>query len=184
MNANTISGLSYLPNFLTPEATGLLTNAIDTQPWETTLSRRTQQYGYSYVHKSAVLNRAFLGELPGFLSVLAERLVAEGHFATLPDQVIINEYEPGQGIGLHVDATVYFGPVVASLSLLAPVIMQFAREDAKAELWLEPGSLLVLRGAARTDWKHGIAARQTDRWEDIAIPRQRRISVTFRTLLR
>jgi alkylated DNA repair dioxygenase AlkB len=181
-----IVGLTYLPDFLTPEAANSLVSAIDALPWETNLSRRTQQYGYTYAHKSAALDPTYLGEFPTFLQAIAEQLCRGNFFAKTPNQVIINEYEPGQGIGKHIDATVYFGPVIASLSLLAPVEMQFQREQPNTEqstIWLEPGSLLLLSGEARNTWKHGIAARQTDKREGITIPRKRRISVTFRTLI-
>jgi alkylated DNA repair dioxygenase AlkB len=179
-----ISEVTYIPHFLTHEVANTLATAIDATPWETTLSRRTQQYGYSYVHKSAVLNPEPIRALPEFLKVLATRLQTEGYFETVPDQVIVNEYEPGQGIGLHIDASVYFGPVVASISLLAPITMQFSCEETKREIWLEPGSLLVLKGVARDEWKHGIAARKTDVFNGTTIARARRISITFRTLLR
>lgn len=48
---------------------------------------------------------------------------------------------------------------------------------------LEPGGLLILRGAARYAWKHGIGARKTDTYADRSIPRRRRTSLTFRTAI-
>ena len=42
----------------------------------------------------------------------------KGHFGgALPEQCIVNEYRPGQAIGMHADHR-DFGPVVASLSLV------------------------------------------------------------------
>ena len=47
------------------------------------------------------------------------------HFGgALPVQCIVNEYRPGQGIGMHADHS-DFGPVVASLSLAADWPMRF-----------------------------------------------------------
>lgn len=48
---------------------------------------------------------------------------------------------------------------------------------------LEPRSLLVLSGDARYHWQHAIPARKSDKWHGQAIPRNRRISLTFRTVI-
>ena len=60
---------------------------------------------------------------------MAERVRA--HFGgTLPVQCIVNEYRPGQGIGMHADHR-DFGPVVVSLSLGASWPMRFRRRDTR-----------------------------------------------------
>jgi alkylated DNA repair dioxygenase AlkB len=53
----------------------------------------------------------------------------------------------------------------------------------KASLLLYPGSLVVMQGAARYDWEHGIAARKKDKYKDREIVRSRRVSMTFREVL-
>jgi alkylated DNA repair dioxygenase AlkB len=40
-----------------------------------------------------------------FLDFLRERLVEFGFFDIVPDQLIVNEYEVGQGIHAHIDKT-------------------------------------------------------------------------------
>ncbi len=69
---------------------------------------------------------------------------------------IVNEYEANQGIKPHTDAPA-FGPNVASISLLSPVVMDFRNKTTfqKAQLALEPRSILVMTGESRTDWTHG-----------------------------
>jgi alkylated DNA repair dioxygenase AlkB len=117
----------------------------------------------------------------GQAAPLAARLAAEGVFARPPDQVIVNEYQPGQGIAPHLDSLA-FGPVVASLSLGSACSMGFEGPGGEAlSLWLEPGSLLVLGGEARSSWKHGIAKRRSDVVDGVRHPRGRRVSLTFRT---
>jgi len=49
---------------------------------------------------------------------------------------------------------------------------------------LEPGSLLVFSGEARYHWTHGIVARAEDHFEGHTFKRERRISITFRTIIR
>lgn len=175
-----IPGLLYLPDYLNLTEQSELVSQIDAQEWETNLSRRVQQYGYRYNHRASVLETDnYLGSLPAFLETISERMVEDGLFSLPPNQVILNEYEPGQGIGKHIDSLT-FGPIVASLSLLSSVIMELKRGDEQVNLVLTPGSLLVLRGMARNEWSHGITARKTDVIHNRVISRQRRLSVTFR----
>ena len=117
---------------------------------------------------------------------MAERL-RERFVGAPPVQCIVNEYRPGQGIGMHADHG-DFGPLVASLSLGADWPMRFrprsVRPYARGGL---PGdevvvlprrSVLVLAGAARRDWMHGIDPADT------AGAAATRLSATFRTLAR
>ena len=121
---------------------------------------------------------------PRWAAVMAERLGP--HFAgALPVQCIVNEYRPGQGIGMHAGHR-DFGGIVASLSLRADWPMRFrpraSRPYAAGAL---PGdevavlprrSVLVLAGAARHRWMHGIDRRTSAR------ETATRVSATFRTL--
>ena len=97
-----------------------------------------------------------------------------------------NEYLPGQGISPHVDCVPCFGGTIASVSFLSPCLMSFdcPGREAAAEADLVPGSVLVLSGEARLDWRHGIPPRLSDRVGGILRPRGRRISATFRTVVR
>src|SRR5687767_14725387 len=90
------------------------------------------------------------------------------------DQMLVNEYLPGQGIALHRDY-LPFDRTVVSLSLLAPCVMDFRddRSSGRESLLLEPRSLLVLSDEARFQWQHGIARRKNDKWRGVAIPRAR-----------
>lgn len=65
------------------------------------------------------------------------------------NQLIINEYEPGQGINGHVDNINLFTDVVVSLSLGSPAIMNFEKDETKVEIVLKRCSLIVLQGEAR-----------------------------------
>lgn len=110
--------------------------------------------------------------------------MADGHFTAVPDQLIANEYLPGQGISAHVDCEPCFGEVIASLSLLSGCEMRFgclASGETRAVI-LPPRSLLVLTGPARRDWTHSIAARLSDVIDGLRVARQRRVSLTFRTM--
>ena len=62
--------------------------------------------------------------------------------------------------------------------------MQFQDVETKQMegLYLEPLSLLVLQQDARYRWTHAIPSRKSDKIGDQHVWRQRRISLTFRTV--
>eukprot|EP00877_Chromochloris_zofingiensis_P010142 jgi/Chrzof1/5381/Cz16g00220.t1 len=102
------------------------------------------------------------------------------------DQLIVNRYQPGEGIQPHVDL-LRFEDGVAVMSLGGPAIMTFthvADEQQQHQVLLEGGDLLVLHGAARYDWKHGIDAVTSEVLTTTGqvITRSTRTSVTFRKL--
>jgi len=181
-----VPGLRYLPEYVEEsEEEGLLA-AIDAQPWLSDLKRRVQHYGYRYDYKARKVDPAsYLGPLPAWALPLAGRLAEEGLMPSAPDQLIVNEYEPGQGISPHVDCVPCFGPAICSLTLGSSCVMELSSvaDDRRESLLLERRSLLILAGAARFDWRHSIPARKSDRHGERAIPRERRVSLTFREVL-
>lgn len=182
----TVPGLRYIATYLTLEEQAALAAVIDEQPWLTDLKRRVQQYGYRYNYTGRTVDTSmFLGPLPIWASRLAQRLHHDGYTPELPDQVIVNEYEPGQGISSHIDCVPCFGDTILSLSLLSSCMMLFthSRSQAQSSLFLEPGSLLVMQGEARYTWRHSIPARKSDVYNDQKIMRGRRLSLTFRTVI-
>jgi len=121
-----IQGLSYIPDFITKDEEKVLVDKIYDQPWLDDLKRRVQHYGYKYDYTARTIDHeAYLGPLPDWLVVPCQKLHKEQFFTSLPDQVIINEYLPGQGISFHRDCVPCFGDTIASLSLGSFVIMQF-----------------------------------------------------------
>ena len=182
-----VEGLNYVGGFLSASDCDAICEALDAAPWDTTLKRRVQHFGYRYDYRArTVPDDARLGPLPEWLGDLALRLVGDGHFGALPDQVIANEYLPGQGISAHVDCEPCFGETIASLSLLSACEMVFRRAvtGERRSLMLAPGSLLVLKGEARYGWTHEIPARASDLVDGIKRMRGRRVSLTFRTVVR
>jgi alkylated DNA repair dioxygenase AlkB len=181
-----IHGLCYIPNFITTAEEQALLQAIDAQPWLTDLKRRVQHYGWKYDYTARRVDETMrLGSLPDWLMVLCQKLERHGYFSKPPDQVIINEYQPGQGISPHIDCVPCFEETIASLSLGSPCVMDFIHADTgvKSLRLLEPRSLLLFSGDARYHWKHSIAARKSDKHNGQIIPRSRRVSLTFRNVV-
>ncbi len=182
----TISDLYYIPDLISIEEEALLIEIIDAQPWLDDLKRRVQHYGYKYNYKSRRIDTTMkIGDLPDWLDNIAEKLLTLGIFKEKPDQVIINEYLPGQGISPHIDCEPCFDDTIVSLSLLSGVTMDFTHsiKNEKVAVYLQPRSIVVLQGGSRYDWQHSIAPRKTDVCENKNIKRSRRVSLTFRKVI-
>lgn len=181
-----VPGLRHIGGWLDAVAGSALLARIDAEPWSAELRRRVQHYGhrYDYGRRSVAGGRAAT-PIPRWAAELAERLHAEGHTDRPADQVIVNEYEPGQGISAHIDCVPCFGPAVAAVSLGSSCVMDFIPPGgaARVAVPLAPGSLSVMTGPSRYDWKHAIAARKSDPGPFGRVARGRRVSVTFRTVL-
>lgn len=181
-----ISGLKYVPAFISKDEHQELWQAINREPWLTDLKRRVQHYGWKYDYKARSIDYSmFLGELPSWAKPYADRLFEAGYLKKVPDQLIINEYQPGQGIANHVDCEPCFGETIISVSLGSNCVMDFInlKSKEKLEVMLEPRSLVIISGEARHNWTHGIAARKTDNFNGIKSERRLRISLTFRNVI-
>ena len=183
-----IPGLKYYPDVVSPENETALLTYLDSNylTWDTTLNRRTQQFGYTYSYNGGKLT--LTQPISGPILQLAEFLISQGIFAPGARlQCIVNEYTRNQGIAPHIDAPL-FGPTVVSFSLGADAVMDFANKitGQSTSLLLARGSLLVLTGPARSEWTHGLDKRVTYNVNDVKITKPqnyRRVSLTFRTVI-
>lgn len=178
-----VPGLYYQDGWVDGAAEQALLERIDTHKWATELRRRVQHYGHRYNYGRRGINES-APPIPDWASALAGRLHAEGLMDQPADQVIVNEYLPGQGISAHVDCVPCFGPVVAAVSLGSAYTMDFLHEQEIQAVRLERGSVCVMAGSARYTWKHRIAGRLSDPGPRGRVPRGRRVSITFRSVVR
>src|SRR5947209_1127658 len=134
-----IPGLRYLPEYVSAAQERALAEAIDGLPWNTQWHRRRQPYRAGYGTGGAA------PPIPDWGRRLADGLFEHGVTAEPFDQMLVNEYLPGQGIAPHRDYAPY-GRTVASLSLLSPCVMDFRHPPTGRleRLLLLPRSLLVL----------------------------------------
>jgi alkylated DNA repair dioxygenase AlkB len=135
-------------------------------------NRRTVSFGLHYEFNGSGLQET--EPMPDWLLPLRERAADWAGLAPEAlEHVLLTEYAPGAGIGWHRDRPVFED--VVGLSLLAPARLRFRREvgekwERKA-LVAEPRSAYLLRGPAREEWQHSIAAMDALRY-----------SITFRSL--
>lgn len=181
-----IPGLTCIFNYINTDEQNYLLNIIDQEKWSKTFKRKVQHYGYRYNYENGLLaSSIYLGLLPDWAQSLTNKLSADGLTDNLPDQVIVNEYKPGQGITSHIDSVPCFGNTIISLSLGSSCVMDLTHSltKEKASLLLLPGTVLALQGEARYDWEHSIAARKKDKYHGKEFVRSRRVSLTFREVL-
>jgi alkylated DNA repair dioxygenase AlkB len=171
-------GLRYQPELITPAEEQALAARLAELPFKAFEfqgflgNRRTVSFGLHYEFNGSGLQET--EEMPDWLLPVRDRAAQwAGLEAEALEHVLVTEYAPGAGIGWHRDRPV-FGDVVG-LSLLAPARLRFRR--AVGEKWerkalvAAPRSAYLLRGPAREEWQHSIAAMEKLRY-----------SITFRSL--
>jgi alkylated DNA repair dioxygenase AlkB len=112
--------------------------------------------------------------IPEFLMPLREKVAQlAGRSAKAFEQVLINEYREGAGIGWHRDKP-QFGEV-AGVSLLAACSFRLRRKDGpkweRKTITVEPRSAYLMTGRSRHEWEHSIPSVARHRY-----------SITLRTL--
>jgi alkylated DNA repair dioxygenase AlkB len=175
-----VPGLVVLPDYIHEAEEKRLIERIEEGPWETDFKRRVQQYGLGYGGDDNG-QVSWVRDFPPWLAELAQRLTKDGWLPRFPENCVVNDYAPGVGIGPHRDYPP-FGSVIAAVSLLSDVVIDFARPggDEKIPVLVPARSLWVASGEARWRWTHGIAPRLSDVIEGERRRRGRRVSLTFR----
>lgn len=181
-----VPGLKIWEEFLTSYEQVECASMVDAaeEMWRGDLKRRVQHYGWLYDYKAkAITSDMRVGPLPDWLARIARKLYDEtGLFERVPEQVIVNEYEPGQGIATHTDHP-GFGPTVCTISLLDDWEMDFSENwKDKMPALLRRGSCVLMTDEARHLWQHGIAKRRSEQTPGGKRDRKRRLSLTFRTV--
>lgn len=111
-------------------------------------------------------------EIPSWLKLYCQRVYDLGIFETsMPNHILVNEYQPGQGIMPHEDGPMYY-PTVSTVSLGCHTLLDFYKPLGQIEnqentsgdlkdrfmfsLLLEPRSLLILQDDMYKVYLHGI----------------------------
>ncbi|XP_063492550.1 alkylated DNA repair protein alkB homolog 8 isoform X4 [Symphalangus syndactylus] len=127
--------------------------------------RRVKHFGYEfhYENNNVDKDKPLPGGLPDICDSFLEKWLREGYIKHKPDQMTINQYEPGQGIPAHIDTHSAFEDEIVSLSLGSEIVMDFKHPDGIAvPVMLPRRSLLVMTGESRYLWTHGITCRKFD----------------------
>lgn len=172
-----VPGLSVQLDIMTPETEQGILNWLDTQPWSSALSRRTQHYGFDYNYKGGAITQGT--PLTGPILEVADILQS---LQVTFNQCIVNEYTRSQGIAAHVDS-VKFGSTIVGFSLGADCVMTFTKAQESVDVFLPRRSVLVMSGESRYEWKHGISKKVTYTHDGVRVTKPadyRRVSLTYR----
>ena len=169
----------YMKDFITEKEEQELLEHFQSQKWNTSLSRRTLHYGYEYDYsRKNTLHKT--EPIPEWLKPCLER--ASEIFRIDFDQVLINEYVPGQGISKHIDNLDLFREIVVSITLGSQCVMVFQKDKDEKNVLLEKRSLVALTDEFRDKWTHMIPARKSDKVGKEVLKRGTRVSITFRKI--
>src|SRR5271167_282976 len=113
-------------------------------------------------------------EIPGFLLPLRQKAADFARLSPFElQQALVTEYTPGAAIGWHRDRPAYRDVIGVSFGSSCRFRLRRKRGGSweRASLIVEPRSVYLLRGPARTEWQHSIPPAECLRY-----------SVTFRSM--
>lgn len=178
---NKVPGFLLFPDFIDSQKEEKLIAEIDEQTWVVDYKRRLQYYGYRNELESPYDLVKFPVPIPPLISELSKEIVDRGILDSQPDQVIINEYSPGEGIKPHKDRN-YFENQICGVNLGSGCVMRFiqVRGGEVVDIEIPRRSLYVIQDEARYKWKHAIPPRKKDNIDGNIQHRERRLSITYR----
>lgn len=163
----------YIPDFIDHKEEADLLNAIPSHRWIQLQHRRLQTHPSSLSKSNTLLE----APLPlWLLDPIVSKFKSLGLFSDsphhAPNHVLINEYNPIEGIMPHEDGAAYY-PIVATVSLSSTLCLDIYEKTQDGEesrlnstpkwrVLQEPRSLLVTCGSAYTDTLHGISEIEVD----------------------
>lgn len=181
-----LPGFTLIQNYVSDAEETNLWNDLDKLPWVVDFSRKLQYYGYRNERTKPYHLVPIKEEIPDCMDFLTNKIMEDKLVFKTPDQVIINDYEPGQGIKPHFDRKDYFNNTIIGVSLGSDCLMEFThvKEGNKVSVFIPRKSLYILEDEARYDWHHGIPGRKTDKLGNgNVLTRKRRISITYRNVI-
>ncbi|CAH6420970.1 Alpha-ketoglutarate-dependent repair dioxygenase AlkB [uncultured virus] len=184
-----IPGLYYIENYLSSEEqTKILKNIYESIKLiniGSKSSRRVAHFGYEYSYNGSGIKK--IDAIPDFYTNLIDnakinKIIKTKILKDKMEQLIINEYLPGQGISQHIDHVKFFGPIIICLTIGSGCEIEFINKFTKTKksLYVAPGSLYIMTGDSRYNWTHSIPFKN----QDNGIARKIRYSLTFRTIIK
>lgn len=175
-----INGLKVIKQYLTDEEEEELLSIIKSDDFplkslsNSPNSRRVAHYGYNYAYNRSGLSKA--DPIPDIFNKLIDPKRLAAASSTLSkikfDQLIINEYTPGQQISWHVDHTKMFGPIIFCITIGASTDISFKLGDQIVKVKPPRKSVYWMSGDSRYKWAHSLTNKSSDT----------RYSLTFRSI--
>ncbi|ELU01726.1 hypothetical protein CAPTEDRAFT_156565 [Capitella teleta] len=168
------AGLTLIQDFVSQEEEIELLKCIDWDYMDPQLKedskislkhRRVKHFGFEFLYSTNNVDPDHPLDMgiPPECSPILQRMLSQQIILNLPDQLTVNQYQPGQGIPPHVDTHSAFEEELVSLSLGSQVVMDFkAPGGCHYPVFLPQRSLVVMRGESRYQLTHAIAPRKSD----------------------
>ena len=183
-------GLYYIDKLINSKMEANLIEFLDSgSKWKTltdsSKSRKVQHYGYLYDYKAGKIKEKteqIPKEFDFLINILKDNCEMVGILSKDYEfnQVIVNNYEAGQGISAHIDTKEY-GGIIGCYTIGSGATMKFSKDDYNDyNLYVKRNSLYIMSGESRYKWKHEMSSRKSDVVDGDRIKRDRRISITFR----
>lgn len=187
----------YIPNFITAdENTHIIKNvySVPKPKWTNLSNRRLQDYG-GVPHEKGMIPEKIPNWLEIYLNKIKELQVFD---KCEPNQVLVNEYLPGQGIMPHTDGPLFY-PTICTISCGSHTILEFVENDSRrkkvCDILLEECSLVIIKDDLYSKYLHSICDRKLDTIKDCVnlelcnkstsdeiLERSTRISLTIRNV--
>uniref|UniRef100_A0A915BLG5 Fe2OG dioxygenase domain-containing protein n=1 Tax=Parascaris univalens TaxID=6257 RepID=A0A915BLG5_PARUN len=166
--------IRYIRDFITPEEEELFLAEVYAAPkpkWQQLLNRRLQNWG-GIVGKKALISD---DNIPHWLNFAINKLMSlpdSFPASNRPNHVLINEYQPGQGIMAHTDGPAFY-PLVSTISLGSDLFLDYYRPVCPqntiskelryvGSMLLERRSLILVTDEAYSYYLHEIDERLID----------------------
>uniref|UniRef100_A0A8C6CUY3 Fe2OG dioxygenase domain-containing protein n=1 Tax=Moschus moschiferus TaxID=68415 RepID=A0A8C6CUY3_MOSMO len=145
-------GLKLIEEIISPEDEKMLLESVnwteDTDNQKSLKHRGVKHFGYEFHHESNNVDKdkELPGVLPDICESMLEKWLKEGFIKHKPDQLTINQYEPGHGIPAHIDTHSAFEDEIISLSLGSEIVMDFKHPDGMTVPVMLPHQSLLVMG--------------------------------------
>ncbi|XP_018574432.1 alpha-ketoglutarate-dependent dioxygenase alkB homolog 6 [Anoplophora glabripennis] len=196
---NVPPSIYYISNFITRDEESHIIKNVYSAPkpkWTFLSNRRLQDYG-GIPHEKGMIPEKIPSWLQVYMNKIDELNLFEGKKV---NQVLINEYLPGQGIMPHTDGPI-FSPIITTITCGSHTILEFWENSEcrtkVCDLLLERCSLVIIKNDMYSKYLHSISEVATDvisstyanlcncgikYFINDALKRETRVSVTIRNV--
>ena len=167
------AGFYYVRDVFSESQEETVKKILHDNTWEKYHGRSVQHFGHAYLGPSKVTATSPIPEeFSSILQTYNAALERLGLSHPPPNQITGTMYLPGEGIGYHGDDPLLGDPV--SIFGSQSDTTMFFKNPSNGDSFrirLFARSLLVLTGAARHEWHHGIPRRREDEVFGLTVPR-------------
>ncbi|XP_023219105.1 alkylated DNA repair protein alkB homolog 8-like [Centruroides sculpturatus] len=159
-NENFPPGLILIKDFFTEQQEEKILQCIkwDDSDSQQLKHRRVKHFGYEFKYgiNNIDKNDPLDEKIPEICHPYLAKLIEEKYINTMPDQLTVNYYLPGQGIPVHIDTHSAFEDCIVVFNLGSQIVMEFHHPNGcHVPILLPRYSVLIMSKESRYLWSHG-----------------------------